>query len=54
MEMVTCIDDLVKEWLKEKKARAQVIDVVMKEQFIEILLEEAKVWVAARNYQEGR
>ena len=34
IKMVTCLEDLAKKWLKE---RAQVVDVVVKEQFIEVL-----------------
>ena len=47
MEMVTCLEDLAEKCLKEKTTRTQVVE----EQFIEVLPEEAKVCVKARNYQ---
>ena len=45
MEMVTRIKDLAEKWLKDSDTRDKVVDVVVKEQFIEVLPEEAKVWV---------
>ena len=56
MEMVTRIKDLAEKLLKEKTTRDQVVDVVVKEQFINVLLEEAKVGerAQARNFREGR
>ena len=45
MEMVTRIKDLAEKWLKTTTTKEEVIDAVVKEQFIEVLPEEAKVWV---------
>ena len=45
MEMVTQIKDLVDKWLKKATTRNKVVDAVVKEQSIQVLPEEAKVWV---------
>ena len=48
IEMVTHLKDIADKWLSEKDTREKVVDVVVKEQFIEVLPEEAKVWVKER------
>ena len=44
-ETPTRIKDLAEKWLKTTTTKEEVIDAVVKEQFIEVLPEEAKVWV---------
>ena len=48
MEMLTRITDLTEKWLKSRDTREKVIDTIVKEQFINILPEETKVWVKER------
>lgn len=45
LEMLTRLTDLAEKWLKVKDTRQKVIDNVVQEQFIDMLPEEARVWV---------
>jgi len=42
------VKDLAETWLKDCRDRQAVVDVVVKEQFIEVLPEEVRVWVKER------
>ena len=46
--MLTRLTDLAGKWLKVKDTREKVIDSVVQEQFIDVLPEEARVWVKER------
>ena len=42
------MQDLAEKWLKDCGNRAAVVDVIVKEQFIEVLPEEVRVWMKER------
>jgi len=42
------VKDLAEKWLKDCQESQAVVDVVVKEQFIEVLPEEVRVWVKER------
>ena len=48
VELANRVQDLAENWLKDCGNRAAVVDAVVKEQFIEVLLEEVRVWVKER------
>ena len=48
MEMLTRIIDLTGKWLKSSDTREKVLDTIIQEQFIDVLPEEARVWVKGR------
>ena len=45
MELAIRVKALAEKWLKDCRDREAVIDVLVKEQFVEVLPEEVKVWV---------
>ena len=45
MELAIHVKDLAETWLKDCPNRSDVVDVVVKEQFVEVLPEEVRVWV---------
>ena len=45
------MQDLAEKWLKDCGNRAAVVDAVVKEQFIEVLPEEVRVWVKRGNLE---
>ena len=45
LEMVTTLQDLADKWLQKNDSKEKVIDAIVREQFIDILPEDAKVWV---------
>ena len=45
VELAIRVQDLAEKWLKDCGNRAAVVDAVVKEQFIEVLPEEVRVWV---------
>lgn len=49
MELVIRVRDLAEKWLKDCANRQAVVDVLVKEQFVEVLPEDVKVWVKERN-----
>jgi len=48
VELGICVKDLTEKWLKDCQDRPAVVDAVVKEQFVEVLLEEVRVWVKER------
>ena len=48
VEMLTRITDLAGKWLKSSETREKVIDSIVREQFINVLPEEARIWVKER------
>ena len=48
VELAIRVKDLAKKWLKDCGNRAAVVDIVVKEQFIEVLPEEVRAWVKER------
>ena len=48
IELVIRVRDLAEKWLKECANRQAVVDALVKEQFVEVLPEEVKVWVKER------
>ena len=48
VELVTRTRILAEKWLKKYKTKEEVVDVIIKEQFVEALPEEVKVWVKER------
>ena len=48
VELAIRVQDLAEKWLKDCGDRAAVVDAVVKEQFIEVLPEEVRVWVKER------
>ena len=48
VELAIQVRNLAEKWLKNCENRAAVVDVVVKEQFIEVLPEEVRVWVKKR------
>ena len=48
VEMLTRITDLAGKWLKSSDTREKVMDSIVKEQFINVLPEEARIWVKER------
>ena len=45
IELVICIWDLAEKWLKDCGSGQAVLDAVMKEQFVEVLPDDVRVWV---------
>ena len=45
VKLAICVKDLAEKWLKDCQDRLAVVDAVVKEQFVEVLPEEVKVWV---------
>ena len=48
VELVIRVQDLVEKWLKDCGSRQPALDVVVKEQFVEVLPDEVRVWVKER------
>ena len=48
VELAIRVQDLAEKWLKDCGNRVAVVDAVVKEQFIEVLPEEVRVWVKER------
>ena len=48
VELVIRIRDLAEKWLKDCRSRQAVLDAVVKEQFVEVLPDEVRVWVKER------
>ena len=48
VELAICIKDLAERWLKDCLNRQDVVDVVLKEQFLDALPEEVRIWVKER------
>ena len=48
VELAIRVQDLAEKWLKDCGNRAAVVDAIVKEQFIEVLPEEVRVWVKER------
>ena len=58
VELVIRVRDLAEKWLKDRGNRQTVVDALVKEQFVEVLPENVKVWVKERkpgtNQEAGR
>ena len=48
MEFVIRVRDLTEKWLKDRGNRQAVIDTVVKEQFVEVLPDDVRIWVKER------
>ena len=48
VELVIQAQDLAEKWLKDCANRQAVVDALVKEQFVEVLPEDVKVWVKGR------
>jgi len=48
VELAFHVKDLAEKWLKDCRDRPAVVDAEVKEQFVEVLPEEVKVWVKER------
>ena len=48
VELVICVQDLAEKWLKDCANLQAVVDALVKEQFVEVLLDDVKVWVKER------
>ena len=48
VELVIRVRDLAEKWLKDCENRQTVVDALVKEQFVEVLPEDVKVWVKER------
>ena len=48
VELVIRVPDLAEKWLKGRADRAAVVDELVKEQFVDVLPEEVRVWVKER------
>jgi len=48
VELAIRVKDLAEKWLKDCRDKEAVVDVVVKEQFVEVLPEEVRVWVKER------
>ena len=48
IELATRLQDLADKWLKECDSKEKVVDVIIKEQFLNTLAEEVRVWVRER------
>ena len=56
VELAIRVKDLAEKWLRDCRDREAVVDVMVKEQFVEVLPEEVRVWVKERkprNTQEA-
>ena len=45
VELVICVRDLAEKWLKDCGNRQAALDAVVKEQCVEVLPDEVRVWV---------
>ena len=48
MELIICVRDLAEKCLNDCANRQAVVDALVKEQFVEVLPEDVKVWVKER------
>ena len=48
IELATRLQDLADKWLKECDSKEKVVNVIIKEQFLNTLPEEVRVWVKER------
>ena len=53
VELVIRVRDLAEKWLKDCGDRQPVIDTVVKEQFVELLPDDVKIWVKERKPRSG-
>ena len=54
LELVIRVRDLAEKWLKDCGQRQAVIDTVVKEQFVEVLLNNVRIWVKERKPRSSK
>ena len=47
-ELITCLKDLATRWARERKSREELLDLIVREQFLAILPEHARISVIER------
>ena len=52
-ELVTCLKDLGSRWMRDSKTREELLDLMVKEQFLEILPEDARIAVIDRQPKDS-
>ena len=54
VELAIRVQDLAEKWLKDCGDRQAVIDTVVKKQFVEVLLDDVRIWVKERKSRNSR